>query len=66
MRKIGIRIENGKLELRTEGFQGEACISEAETLIKKLKTLGVEVDTTEIEKTREFFTTQEQRTKVKA
>lgn len=64
MRKIGILIsEEGKIEIKTEGFQGDACIKEADELLRKLREFGVEVETQEIKKTQEFYAVNEQKLK---
>jgi len=41
----------------TSGYEGEACLSETEELIKKMKSFGLDVETTKIEKTAEAIKT---------
>lgn len=65
VRKIGALIKkDGKLELKTEGFQGETCLEEADKLIAKLKELGVHVETQDLDKTQEFYVTDEAKVQI--
>jgi len=53
MKKIEIVIKNGKIYVKTEGFQGEACIQEVNRLLEGLE--GVHVETQEITPTQEYY-----------
>jgi len=56
MKRVNIEIdERGKIMIKTEGFQGEACVTEVEKLINELKSLGVAIDTENIQYTPEYY-----------
>ena len=66
MRRIGIILKDGGIELETQGFQGEACLKEVEELIKQLEALGLDVDTTSTEPTGEYYVVEQVKVKSKA
>ena len=55
MKKINVKIKNGKITLETSGFEGPACIAEAEEIYRILKEAGVEIDLEKLEKKPEFY-----------
>jgi len=58
MRSFEIVIErDGRMKLRTQGFQGPACLEEAQRLKELVKALGVEVETEEVQLTEEYYQT---------
>jgi len=66
VRRIGVIVrEDGKLELETHGFQGEACLEETQKLLEHLEALGFDVETIRIERTREHYAEEHAKTRVK-
>ena len=56
MRRIGVIVkEDGKIELETQGFQGEACLEETQRLLDHLGALGLDVETTRFVWTAEEY-----------
>ena len=54
MKKLDLLIKpDGSIQILTSGYDGEACLRETEELLKKMKSLGLDVETTKIEKTAE-------------
>ena len=65
MRRIGVIVkEDGKLELETQGFQGEACLEETQKLLEHLEAMGLNVETTRLERTREHYAEEHAEAKV--
>lgn len=62
MRRVTIEIdENGKLKILTQGFRGDACLKEAEKLLALLKQAGVDVKVEKVERTEEFYVSEQTR-----
>jgi hypothetical protein len=40
--------EDGTVEILTRGYVGRACVDEVEKLVRRLKEMGVEVETREL------------------
>ena len=58
MKKLDLLIKSdGSIQILTSGYEGEACLRETEELLKKMKSLGLDVETTKIEKTAEAIKT---------
>ena len=54
MKKLDLLIKpDGSIQILTSGYEGEACLRETEELLKRMKSLGLDVETTKIEKTAE-------------
>ena len=65
LRRIGVIVkEDGKLELETQGFQGEACLEETQKLLEHLEAMGLNVETTRLERTREHYAEEHAEAKV--
>ena len=41
-KQIIAQIKNGNLQIRTDGFKGNACLSEMQKILKELANLGVD------------------------
>jgi hypothetical protein len=54
LKKLDLLIKpDGFIQILTSGYEGEACLRETEELLKKMKSLGLDVETMKIEKTAE-------------
>jgi len=54
LKKLDLLIKpDGSIQILTSGYEGEACLRETEELLKRMKSLGLDVETTKIEKTAE-------------
>ena len=54
MKKLDLLIKpDGSIQILTSGYEGEACLRETEELLKKVESLGLDVETMKIEKTAE-------------
>ena len=54
MKKLDLLIKpDGSIQILTSGYDGEACLRETEEFLKRMKSLGLDVETTKIERTAE-------------
>ncbi|MGH9919147.1 MAG: DUF2997 domain-containing protein [Nitrososphaerales archaeon] len=67
MKRIIIQIDSdGKVQMRTEGFSGPACLKEMDKVLAKTAEYGVTTNTTKLEKTQEFYATEQVQTQAHA
>ena len=66
MRRIGVIIEkDGHISLETQGFQGEACLEEAQALLKELESLGMDTETVKLERSGEYYAEERAKAKIR-
>jgi len=66
MREIIVEIDSeGRATVKTQGYQGPACVEAVKQLLVKLKAMGVEVNVDSQKLTPEYYATQTQGTKAK-
>jgi hypothetical protein len=65
MKEIRIEIDrNGRIKILYSGFIGDGCFAEAQKLYMLLKSKGVDVVIEQTTPTQEFYTQQQQKSKV--
>jgi hypothetical protein len=50
--------EDGTVEILTRGYVGRACVDEVERLVRRLRELGVKVETKELVPLTEYYQTE--------
>jgi hypothetical protein len=65
MKEVRIEItREGKIRILYQGFIGDGCFAEAQKLYMLLKSKGVDVVIEQTTPTQEFYTQQQQKSKV--
>jgi len=66
MKEILIEVDSdGKVTIKTQGFQGAACLEAAKQLMAKLKALGIDANIEKTVLTPEYHQTQTTQQQVK-
>ena len=55
MKVVKFVVKDGQVQLKTEGFEGPVCVSEAERIYELMSRLGVEVGVEKIVPTEEYY-----------
>jgi hypothetical protein len=64
VKTVTVVVKDGGIELKTQGFEGPACLQEFEEIARRLSELGVSLETSRTVLLSEYYTAVRQDTKV--